>query len=142
MSEAVRGRYIITGDRKGTVIEDGAVIVNNGSILAIGPSDEILREYPPRKIYGSSDHIVLPGLVNAHQHGNGINLIRVGRMDAPLERFIIEGQLHPDARTASIIYENTLLVGIKMLKSGITQPSLEPKTIPLFYEKGGEFNHG
>ena len=120
MSEAVRGRYILVGDKEGTVIEDGAVVFDNGSIVDIGPFDEMLRFYQPQKIYGSSDHIVLPGLVNAHQHGNGINLIRVGRMDAPLERFIIEGQLHPDARTASIVYENTLLVGIKMLRSGTT----------------------
>jgi len=120
MSEAVRGRYILVGDREGTVIEDGAVVFDDSTIVDIGPSDEMQRVYQPQKIHGSSNHVVLPGLVNAHQHGNGINLMRVGCMDGPLERFIIERQLHPDAGTASILYENTLLVGLKMLRSGMT----------------------
>ena len=118
--EAVRGRYVLTGDTAGTTIEDGAVVFDNGTIIDIGRFDEMQNKHHLQEIHGSPSHVVLPGLVNAHHHGNGIHLLRVGRMDAPLERFIFNGAQIPDAKVGSIWYENTLLAGLKMLKSGVT----------------------
>ena len=120
MTEAARGRYLLSGDSAGTVIADGAVVFDGGTILALGPFDEMQRVYHPQKVYGSPNHVVLPGLVNAHHHGNGIHLLRVGRRDEPLERFVFNGAYIPDAKVGPISYENTLLAGLKMLKSGVT----------------------
>ncbi len=120
MVEAIRGRYVLIGDNKGSMIKDGAVVFDGGTILDVGSFSEMEHIYHPEKIYGSTDHVVLPGLVNAHQHGSGIDMVRVGATDGPLEPWIINGWYHPDGRNVPIFYENTLLAGLKMLKSGVT----------------------
>ncbi len=120
MKEAVRGRYILTGDKAGTTIRDGAIIFSNGTIIDMGHFDAMQRKHHLERVHGSHNHVVLPGLVNAHHHGNGIHLLRVGRMDAPLERFIFSSAYVPDAKVGPICYENTVLAGLKMLKSGVT----------------------
>jgi len=120
MVEAIRGRYVLIGDNKGSVIEDGAVVFDGGTILDVGVFSKMEQIHHPKKIYGSPDHVVLPGLVNSHQHGYGIDLVRVGVTDGPLEPWIINSYYHPDGRSVPIFYENTLLAGLKMLKSGVT----------------------
>jgi len=120
MPEIVRGRYVLTGDSQGSVLEDGAVVFDGGTILDLGSFSEMQRIHNPERVYGSPNHVVLPGLVNAHHHGYGVNLFRIGLGDEPLERWIISNWYHPDGRTVPIFYENTLLAGLKMLKSGVT----------------------
>ena len=120
MPEAVRGKYVLTGDSQGSVIENGAVVFADGTILDIGPFSEMQRIHHLETVYGSSDHVVLPGMVNAHHHGYGVNLLRVDPGDEPLERWLINTWYHPDGRSVPIFYENTLLAGLKMLQSGVT----------------------
>ena len=120
MPEIVRGRYVLTGDRQGNVLKDGAVVFEGGTILDLGSFSEMQRIHNPERVYGSPGHVVLPGLVNAHQHGYGVNLFRIGIGDEPLERWIINNWYHPAGRTVPVLYENTLLAGLKMLKSGVT----------------------
>jgi cytosine/adenosine deaminase-related metal-dependent hydrolase len=120
MVEAVRGKYILIGDDKGSVIEDGVVVFENGTILELGSFCKMERTHYLEKIYGSPNHIVLPGLINSHQHGYGIDLVRVGVNDGPLEPWIINSYYHPDGRSVPLLFENTLLAGLKMLKSGVT----------------------
>lgn len=120
MTEAVRGRYVLTGDIQGNVIEDGAVVFDGGTILDLGPFSEMQAIYNPVKVYGSPNHVVLPGLVNSHSHGLGVNLLRVGPGDEPLERWFINTWYHPDGKRVPIFYENTLINGLQMLKSGVT----------------------
>ncbi|MFC6837266.1 imidazolonepropionase [Halomarina ordinaria] len=52
-------------------IEDGAVAVDDGRIVAVGPSDAVTREHPPENAetaIDASGRAVLPGFVDAHTH--------------------------------------------------------------------------
>lgn len=53
-----------------TVIEDGAVVIRNGTVAAIGPSDEILAGLDPTGFdtIDASGKAVLPGFVDSHTH--------------------------------------------------------------------------
>lgn len=53
-----------------TVIADGAVVIKNGTIAAIGPSDEILAEFDPTGFdtIDAKGKAVLPGFVDSHTH--------------------------------------------------------------------------
>jgi 5-methylthioadenosine/S-adenosylhomocysteine deaminase len=64
----VRGEHVVTMDADRTFIEDGAVAVDDGVILAVGPRSEIEAEYTAQEIMGGDDRIVMPGLVNGHSH--------------------------------------------------------------------------
>jgi imidazolonepropionase len=52
------------------VIEDGAVVIKNGTIAAIGPSDEILAGFNPTGFdaIDAKGKAVLPGFVDSHTH--------------------------------------------------------------------------
>ena len=64
----VKGDYVISMDAAGTVYKPGAVAVDEGLILAIGPVAEIEAEYSATEVLEGSNRIVLPGLINGHSH--------------------------------------------------------------------------
>ena len=52
-------------------IEDGAVAISEGSIVASGSSDDVTREFPAENAAGAIDasgKVVLPGFVDSHTH--------------------------------------------------------------------------
>ncbi len=53
---------------KDTLIYDGAVVFNRGTILAAGKADKILRKYRGHKIARLNNSVLLPGLINLHTH--------------------------------------------------------------------------
>lgn len=55
-------------DADNTIIEDGAVAVRDGVIIAVGSQAEISANYHAAQILGGDDRVVLPGLVNGHSH--------------------------------------------------------------------------
>ncbi len=50
------------------VLADGAVIVEDARVSAVGLFEELRNQGPFDDIVGSADHFVLPGFVNAHYH--------------------------------------------------------------------------
>ena len=64
----VEGSYVVTMDAGGTVYEDGAVAIDEGLIVAIGPAEEILARYSATETLDGENRIVMPGLVNGHSH--------------------------------------------------------------------------
>jgi 5-methylthioadenosine/S-adenosylhomocysteine deaminase len=64
----IEGGYIVTMDVDGTVYENGAVAIDEGLIIAIGPSADINAEYSAAQTLDGESRIVLPGLINGHSH--------------------------------------------------------------------------
>jgi len=64
----VLGDYIVTMDATATVIENGAIAIDDGVILAVGPADEISAAYTAEQTLAGDNRIVMPGLVNGHSH--------------------------------------------------------------------------
>jgi cytosine/adenosine deaminase-related metal-dependent hydrolase len=50
------------------VIEDGAVVVDNSTIVAVGSRREIASRFPDSRVTDFGEAAILPGLVNAHSH--------------------------------------------------------------------------
>ena len=82
----VRGKWIISSSEENRrVIKNGAILVENDIISAVGEYDRISRDYSFDAELGSERHIVIPGFVNAHNHGRGLSAFQGGVSDAPLE---------------------------------------------------------
>jgi 5-methylthioadenosine/S-adenosylhomocysteine deaminase len=64
----IDGRYIVTMDASDSIIENGAVAVDDGVIIAVGSRDEIHETYSATEMLDGDNRIVLPGLVNGHSH--------------------------------------------------------------------------
>lgn len=78
---AIANGFVITVDRDDTVFEDGAVIIEDGRIVDIGKSDEVLPKYRKDNVIDARKHAVLPGFVNTHSHSG---IIRGVAEDLPL----------------------------------------------------------
>ncbi|WP_224337940.1 imidazolonepropionase [Haloprofundus halobius] len=60
-----------TDDAELETIRDGAVAIDDGTVVARGPTDDIVREYPPENAVTAIDAsgaTVLPGFVDPHTH--------------------------------------------------------------------------
>ena len=64
----IRGDHVMTMDAAGSMLENAAVAVDKGVIIAIGPADEILSAYQPADMLAGGNRVVMPGLVNGHSH--------------------------------------------------------------------------
>ena len=64
----VNGDYIVTMDVAGTVLQKGAVVINDGEIIAIADQTQIGEKFVAEKQLGGTNRIVMPGLVNGHTH--------------------------------------------------------------------------
>ena len=114
----VRGRQVvcgITGRDSAEVVADGAVVVQDGEIVEVGRYDELLGRYQPAEVIGSSRHVVIPGLINAHHHV-GLTPFQLGSLDMPLETWIVARWALREVDP----YLDTLWCAIQMIESGIT----------------------
>ena len=50
------------------VLHDVALAVHGGLIVAIGPTDDVLKNYPQAEVYDGRGKALLPGLINCHAH--------------------------------------------------------------------------
>ena len=70
-SSLIHGKYVICkviSRTEAHVIADGAVFQRDGTIIDIGPYQELVVKYQPEVIFGSDQHVVMPGFVNSHHH--------------------------------------------------------------------------
>ena len=58
------------GERLGDLglIEDGAVAIADGRIIAVGPTPEVLADYQAREVLDAQGRVVTPGFVDPHTH--------------------------------------------------------------------------
>jgi 5-methylthioadenosine/S-adenosylhomocysteine deaminase len=70
----VAGDVVLTMDPSRRMIADGAVLVDGDRIVGVGRRDE-LGAWATDTL-GGPGHLVLPGLINAHQHLTGDRLVR------------------------------------------------------------------
>ncbi|MCD6309913.1 MAG: amidohydrolase family protein, partial [Candidatus Eremiobacteraeota bacterium] len=59
---------IVTMDDERGIIENGAVLCEDGIIKKIGKTVDLLKEYPGTKYLDTGGMIVMPGMINAHHH--------------------------------------------------------------------------
>lgn len=99
-----------------TVIEKGAVAIEGDRILDIGLAADLATRYISAEREQFPDAILMPGFVNAHQHGRGLSQIQLGYPDDQLEPWIARrrGRGAPDA------YALTRLAAEEMLANGVT----------------------
>lgn len=118
MTTLVRGRWVIRGvgpDGVPQVIENGAVLEQEGVIAAVGPYDELVGRSEGGTVLGSERHVVCAGFVNGHHHV-GLTPLQLGSPDLPLELWIVRriaGRLVPP-------YLDTLYSAFEMVASGVT----------------------
>jgi 5-methylthioadenosine/S-adenosylhomocysteine deaminase len=114
----IKPRWVVPVEPAGQVLEGHAVAVRDGRIEAILPAGSRLPAYPA---WDLPDHVLIPGLVNAHTHA-AMSLMRGMSDDLPLMRWL-EDHIWPAERehvSAAMVRDGTLLACAEMLRGGVT----------------------
>jgi 5-methylthioadenosine/S-adenosylhomocysteine deaminase len=64
----IHARWVIPVEPLDTVLEHHAIAVHEGRILEVLPSAEANVKYTAEVVHQLGDHVLIPGLVNAHTH--------------------------------------------------------------------------
>ena len=86
---AVMPRWLVPVHPEGQVLEDHAVIIAGGRIEAVVPAVYVERQFGQAERIELPDHVLIPGLVNAHTH-NAMTLMRGLADDLPLMTWLEE----------------------------------------------------
>ena len=70
----VTNGYVVTQDADRTVIKQGAVVIDDGSIIAVGHADELKRDHSADRVLDAEGGAIIPGLINPHTHVSDILL--------------------------------------------------------------------
>ncbi len=113
--------HVLTMDEKLTQFEHGAVAVLGNSIVAVGPEDEIKKEYSAEEVFDCNGKILMPGLINAHTHVP-MTLLRGIADDLRLDVWL-QGYMWPVERqfaSPEFITLGTQIACAEFIRSGVT----------------------
>lgn len=117
----INAKHITPIVPRSTVLEDHAIVVDKGQILALLPQPEAALAYEAQTVENLPHHVVLPGFVNAHTH-SAMVLLRGLADDLPLMDWLtnhiwpVEGKF----ANAKFVEEGTRFAIAEMLRSGTT----------------------
>jgi 5-methylthioadenosine/S-adenosylhomocysteine deaminase len=103
------------------VIEDGAVAISAGRIVAIGTRAEVDSKYTARETVNASGKVVIPGLINTHTH-IPMTLFRGLADDLDLQEWLTKYIFPAEAKnvTEDFVRTGTQLGLAEMIRGGTT----------------------
>ncbi|APV50636.1 N-ethylammeline chlorohydrolase [Betaproteobacteria bacterium GR16-43] len=113
--------HVVPVEPAGVVLQDHAVAIDRGRIVAVLPAADALARYEAKSVVRLDHHALIPGLVNLHCHA-AMSLMRGIADDLPLMQWLqdhiwpAEGKHLSDA----FVHDGSLLAAAEMLRGGIT----------------------
>lgn len=114
-------RWCAPVDDNDAVLEDHAVVVNDGRIVDLLPRSAASAKYQPSVIIEKPEHLLIPGFVNVHTHA-AMTLLRGLADDMALEPWLREGIWPAEKRwvSAEMVRDGTELAIAEMIAGGTT----------------------
>jgi cytosine/adenosine deaminase-related metal-dependent hydrolase len=112
----IEADYVLPGPRAQALMADAAVVVSGSRIAAVGAALELKRQWADARVVSLPGCLLMPGLVNAHQHGRGLSQIQLGYHDDFLECWIAGRR----ARGILDGHAVTRLAAARMIANGVT----------------------
>lgn len=117
----IKARWIIPVVPENAVLENCALAVNNGQIVALLPQEEAEKRFHPEQTINLNNHVLIPGLINAHGHA-AMSLFRGYADDKPVNEWL-EQQIWPAERqwvSEEFVRDGAALAIAEMIRSGTT----------------------
>lgn len=117
----IRANWVLPMTGRAKLLHNHAVVIKHDKIEAIIPIDALSTRYSATKTHYLEQHLVMPGLVNAHTHA-AMSLMRGLADDIHLQDWL-ENHIFPaeNALLCPEFVQDGMRLGIaEMLKSGVT----------------------
>lgn len=117
----IHAQWILPVDPQDRQLNDHALAINEGRIVALLPSETARREIQARRVVELPGHLLIPGLVNAHTHAAMV-LMRGLADDLPLMTWLNEHIWPAEGRWVdpAFVADGTRLAVLEMLGGGVT----------------------
>jgi len=117
----IHARYTVPVHPRDAVLEDHAVILNDDLITDILPIAEAQLAFPDAEVIRLPDHVLLPGLVNAHTH-TPMTLLRGYADDMELHVWLKEHIWPAEQKFVGpdFVADGTRLALAEMIRAGTT----------------------
>ena len=111
------GGCVVTMDPDRQVIDNGAVAVADGKIVAVGAADTL--DIQAERVIDTTGHIVFPGLIDVHAHA-GHGLVKSIGMHEGDRWEEICGEVYTQASPPGFWYAEARLAALERLRFGVT----------------------
>ncbi len=114
-------RHIVPVDRENSVLENHSIAIDNGRIVDILPTQKALKTYSTNSHIEYDNHILMPGLINAHTHA-AMSLLRGIASDIPLMEWL-QNHIWPIEKKwldENFVHDGSELAIAEMLRGGTT----------------------
>jgi 5-methylthioadenosine/S-adenosylhomocysteine deaminase len=117
----IEARWILPVEPAGPALEQHAVAIDAGRIIALLPAAQAALRYAPRERVALPGHALIPGLINLHTHA-AMTLMRGYGDDMPLMSWLQDRIWPAEAKhvSAEFVRAGTLLAAAEMLRGGVT----------------------
>ncbi len=117
----VLGSFVVTMDAEQPIIRNGAVVIDQGLIVAVDREDILRQQFVGREEIGGTGRVLLPGLINGHTHA-AMTLFRGVADDLDLMTWLREYIFPLEAKFVDpdFVKVGMQLACWEMIQSGIT----------------------
>ncbi len=121
IDQLIHAKWIIPCEDHQTVLEDHALAIKNGRILAVLSSEEARKRYQATHENHYTTHAIMPGFINSHTH-IAMNLFRGLADDLELMDWLNNYIWPAEGKWVSheMVYDGSLLAMAEMIRGGIT----------------------
>ena len=116
----VQNATIVTMSRDREILRDASMAVQDGRILALGPTEDLGSRYQGRQVLNARGKVVFPGLINTHNHFFQVLLKGLGKDRGLLAWLDASVQRAYRHITEEDIYLATAVGAMEMLRTGVT----------------------
>lgn len=113
----ISGGVVVTVDDQRRIINNGAIVINAGKIIAVAPNTETLSKFRAKTTIDATGKIAIPGLIDTHAHA-GHGLIKTMAMNDDWEK--VCGDVYTVGSTPEFWYAEARLAALERLRFGIT----------------------
>jgi len=117
----ISGGTVVTMDAKRTIQDDGAIALKGDTIVAVGPREQIIRQYEPAQTLDATGKLILPGFINGHTHVP-MTLFRGLHDDVTLNDWLYKYIFPAEAKNVNeeFVRWGTRLAAAEQIRSGVT----------------------
>ena len=117
----ISASWVFASGPEDQLLSDYAVVIENDKIIDLVPQNKVFDEYEAHNTYQLTDHILIPGLINAHTHA-AMSLFKGFADDVPLQDWL-NNHIWPAEKkfvNSSFVKDGSILALSEMIKSGVT----------------------